>query len=56
MVFTAIVMTYSSTAILPNYLLGDQKLSQVYTANHATFPTQIRKITVQICGNFWATQ
>ena len=22
-----------------------------YTANHATFPIQIRKITVQICGN-----
>ena len=26
------------------------------TANHATFPIQIRKITVQICGNFWVTQ
>ena len=33
-----------------------QKLPQIYTANHATFPLQIRKITVQICGNFWVTQ
>ena len=33
-----------------------QKLPQIYTENHATFPVQIRKITVQICGNFWVTQ
>ena len=33
-----------------------QKLPQIYTANHATFPIQICKITVQICGNFWVTQ
>ena len=33
-----------------------QKLPQIYTANHATFQIQIRKITVQICGNFWVTQ
>ena len=33
-----------------------QKLPQIYTANHATFPIRIRKITVQICGNFWVTQ
>ena len=33
-----------------------QKLLQIYTANHATFPIRIRKITVQICGNFWVTQ
>ena len=32
------------------------KLPQIYTANHATFPIQIRKITVQTCGNFWVTQ
>ena len=32
-----------------------QKLPQIYTANHETFPIQIRKITVQICGNFWVT-
>ena len=31
-------------------------LPQIYTANHATFPIQIRKITVQIFGNFWVTQ
>ena len=31
-----------------------QKLPQIYTANHATFP--IREITVQICGNFLVTQ
>jgi len=30
-----------------------QKLLHIYTANHATFPIQIRKITVQICGDFW---
>ena len=33
-----------------------RKLLQIYTANHATFPIRIRKITVQICGNFWVTQ
>ena len=33
-----------------------QKLPQIYTANHATFPIQIRKIKVQVCGNFWVTQ
>ena len=33
-----------------------QKLPQIYTANLATFPIRIRKITVQICGNFWVTQ
>ena len=33
-----------------------QKLPQIYTANHAIFPIRIRKITVQICGNFWVTQ
>ena len=33
-----------------------QQLPQIYTANHATFPKKIRKITVHICGNFWITQ
>ena len=33
-----------------------QKLPQIYAANHATFPIRKRKITVQICGNFWVTQ
>ena len=33
-----------------------QKLPQIYTANHATFPMRKRKVTVQICGNFWVTQ
>ena len=32
-----------------------QKLPEIYTANH-DIPIQIRKITVQICGNFWVTQ
>ena len=32
-----------------------QKLPQIYTANPATFPIQIRKITVHICGYFWVT-
>ena len=31
------------------------KLSQIYTANHATFLIQISKIAVQFCGNFWVT-
>ena len=31
-----------------------QKLPQIYTATHATFPIWIRKI--QICGNFRVTQ
>ena len=33
-----------------------QKIPQIYTAYHATFPKQIRKITVQVCGNFWVNQ
>ena len=33
-----------------------QKVPQIYTANHATFPIRIRKITEQIYGNFWVTQ
>ena len=33
-----------------------QKLPQIYTAYHATFPIQLRKITVYICGNFWVSQ
>ena len=33
-------------------ILGDPEV----TANHATFPIWLRKITVQICGNFWVTQ
>ena len=40
-----------------NYVvLADPEVTQIYTANHTTFPIQIRKITVQICGNFWVTQ
>ena len=33
-----------------------QKLQQIYTAKHATFPIRIWKITVQICGHIWVTQ
>ena len=33
-----------------------KKLPQIYTAKNATFPIRIRKITVQIFGNFWVTQ
>ena len=33
-----------------------QKLPQIYAANQATYPIQIRKITIQICGNFWVSQ
>ena len=42
-------------AIVVSYRVT-QKLPQLYTANYATFPLQIRKITVQIGGNFWVTQ
>ena len=42
--------------ILDSIFWVTQKLPQMYTANHATFPIQIRKITVQICGNFWVAQ
>ena len=38
-----------------NYLVT-QKLPQIDTVHHATFPIKIRKIIVQICGNFWVTQ
>ena len=50
----AIVNLFNSCRILVctiNYWVT-QKLPQIYTANHATFPIRIRKITVQICGNF----
>ena len=40
----------------PLVYLVTQKSPQIYTVNHATFPIQIRKITVQICGNFCVTQ
>ena len=33
-----------------------KRLPQIYTENQATFPLRIRKITVQISGNFWVTQ
>ena len=33
-----------------------QKLPQIYTAIYATFPIQIGKIIIQICGNFWGIQ
>ena len=33
-----------------------QKLPKIYTAKHATFQIQMRKITVQLCDNFWVTQ
>ena len=38
------------------YYWVTQKLPQIYTANHATFPIQIHKIAVQICSNFWVPQ
>ena len=40
----------------PHHYWVTQKLPRIYTENHSTFPIQIRKITVQICGNFWVTQ
>ena len=33
-----------------------QRLQHIYTSNHATFQIRTRKITVQICVNFWVTQ
>ena len=35
---------------------GHQKLPQINTENQATFPIQIRKIILHVCGNFWVTQ
>ena len=32
-----------------------QKLPQINTAYHATFPIHIRKMKVEICGNYWVT-
>ena len=37
---------------LRNTYLVTQNLPQINTAKHETFPIQIRKITVQICGDF----
>ena len=42
--------------LIVTYYWVTQKLPQIYTANHATFAIRIRKITVQICGNFLVTQ
>ena len=47
--------TRANLCDLPSYCVT-QKLPQTYTANHATFPIRKRKITVQICGKFRATQ
>ena len=47
------------TDTLGSYILSywvTQKLPQIYTANPATFPIQMRNITVQICGNFCVTK
>ena len=48
--------TFDATGPRYTYYLVTQKLPQIYTANHATFQIQIRKITVHIGGNFWVTQ
>ena len=37
-------------------LLGDPEVTANIYCYHATYPTQIRKITVQICVNFWVPQ
>ena len=52
-VYSVLSLTFSHQ--IKNYWVA-QKLPQIYTANHATFPIRVRKITVQICGNFWVTQ
>ena len=40
-----------------DHLLGDSEVTaQIYPENHAIFPIRIRKMTVQICGNFSVTQ
>ena len=56
--FSLFSSSVSAILILPNLnaYWVTQQLPQIYTANHATFPIQICKITVQICGNFWVTQ
>ena len=51
-----ITMVTHGTSVIwdsTQYMILDD---QLYTANHATNPIQIRKITVQICGDFWVTQ
>ena len=52
------LLSYPSAKLLADFIAAIYwvKLPQIYTENHATFPIQIRKITVQICGNFWVTQ
>ena len=37
-------------------MLGDPEVTANIYCNYATFPIQISKITVQICGNFWVPQ
>ena len=49
-------MTEGENCLRDSWYWVTQKLPQIYTANRATFPIRIRKITVQICGNFWVTQ
>ena len=40
----------------PQFILGDPEVNANIYCTHATFPIGIRKITVQLCGNFWVTQ
>ena len=51
-----IIYLYESVVQIQCTYWVTQKLPQIYTKNHATFPIQKRKITVQICSNFWVTQ
>ena len=54
----ALLYGHTVSPIYPgfSYLPGDPEVTANLSANHATFPKRIRKITVQICGNFWVTQ
>ena len=51
----AIYFDVRKTMSTPSIYLVTQKLPQIYIANYATFPIQIRKIAVHICGNFWVS-
>ena len=47
----------TNLVVITYYILGDPGVTaNIYTANHATFPIGICKITVQIWENFWITQ
>ena len=49
-------ITYTYIYILYCYILGDPEVTANIYCKSRNLPIRIRKITVQICGNFWVTQ